>query len=103
MEVVVLNCWVTETKDTPWASNSSTSLAKSASDLVKRYSAQQYCCLRTQAFNSIAGRNTIVSRDEWQRYEVDNVGHDPQRLMDTDEIVVHRMKRNRRSVVLNLF
>src|SRR6266481_130019 len=36
MEVVVLNCWVTETKDTPWASNSSTSLAKSASDLVRR-------------------------------------------------------------------
>ena len=26
----------TETKDTPWESNSSTSLAKSASDLVKR-------------------------------------------------------------------
>jgi putative tryptophan/tyrosine transport system substrate-binding protein len=36
MEVVVLNCWVTETNDTPWASNSSTSLAKSASDLVRR-------------------------------------------------------------------
>src|SRR6476620_615669 len=33
MEVVVLNCWVTETNDTPWASNSSTSLAKSANDL----------------------------------------------------------------------
>src|SRR5271154_3307139 len=32
MEVVVLNCWVTETNDTPWASNSSTSLAKSASE-----------------------------------------------------------------------
>ena len=30
IEVVVLNCWVTETNDTPWASNSSTSLAKSA-------------------------------------------------------------------------
>src|SRR6516165_10195028 len=36
MEVVVLNCWVTETNDTPWPSNSSTSLAKSASDLVRR-------------------------------------------------------------------
>ncbi len=36
MEVVVLNCWVTDTNDTPWASNSSTSLAKSASDLVRR-------------------------------------------------------------------
>src|SRR5258707_12567191 len=35
-EVVVLNCWVTETNDTPWASNSSTSLAKSANDLVRR-------------------------------------------------------------------
>ena len=33
IEVVVLNCWVTETNDTPCASNSSTSLAKSASDL----------------------------------------------------------------------
>ncbi len=36
IEVVVLNCWVTETNDTPWESNSSTSLAKSASDLVSR-------------------------------------------------------------------
>ncbi len=36
IEVVVLNCCVTETNDTPCASNSSTSLAKSASDLVKR-------------------------------------------------------------------
>ncbi len=36
MEVVVLNCWVTDTNETPWASNSSTSLAKSASDLVRR-------------------------------------------------------------------
>src|SRR4030088_1144519 len=35
MEVVVLNCWVTETNDTPCASNSSTSLAKSANDLVQ--------------------------------------------------------------------
>src|SRR5260221_1885955 len=35
MEVVVLNCWVTETNETPWASNSSTSLAKSANDLVR--------------------------------------------------------------------
>src|SRR6266536_2277661 len=32
IEVVVLNCWVTETNETPWASNSSTSLAKSAND-----------------------------------------------------------------------
>jgi hypothetical protein len=30
IEVVVLNCWVTETNQTPWASNNSTSLAKSA-------------------------------------------------------------------------
>ena len=36
IEVVVLNCWVTETKDTPWPSNSSTSLAKSASERVSR-------------------------------------------------------------------
>ena len=36
IEVVVLNCWVTETNDTPCASNSSTNFAKSASDLVKR-------------------------------------------------------------------
>ena len=36
IEVVVLNCWVTETNDTPWVSNSSTSLAKSASDRVRR-------------------------------------------------------------------
>jgi hypothetical protein len=27
---VVLNCWVTDRNETPWASNSSTSLAKSA-------------------------------------------------------------------------
>jgi len=30
MEVVVLNCWVTETKETSWAPNNSTSFAKSA-------------------------------------------------------------------------
>src|ERR1700692_3564297 len=36
IEVVVLNCWVTETNETPCASNSSTSLAKSASDRVRR-------------------------------------------------------------------
>src|SRR6266496_6262202 len=36
IEVVVLNCWVTETNETPWASNSSTSLAKSASERVSR-------------------------------------------------------------------
>src|SRR5262245_27552631 len=36
IEVVVLNCCVTETKDTPWASNSSTSLAKSAKERVRR-------------------------------------------------------------------
>src|SRR5258707_14770940 len=36
IEVVVLNCWVTETNDTPCASNSSTNWAKSASDLVRR-------------------------------------------------------------------
>jgi hypothetical protein len=36
IEVVVLNCWVTETNETLWASNSSTSFAKSASDLVNR-------------------------------------------------------------------
>jgi hypothetical protein len=32
MEVVVLNCWVTDTNDTPWPSNSSTSFAKSAKE-----------------------------------------------------------------------
>ncbi len=31
IDVVVLNCWVTATNDTPRASNSSTILAKSAS------------------------------------------------------------------------
>jgi pimeloyl-ACP methyl ester carboxylesterase len=36
IEVVVLNCWVTETKDTPCRSNRSTSLAKSASERVRR-------------------------------------------------------------------
>src|SRR6266404_4276491 len=36
IEVVVLNCWVTDTKDTWWRSNSSTSFAKSASDRVRR-------------------------------------------------------------------
>ena len=28
IEVVVLNCWVTDTNETPWASNSSTSGSK---------------------------------------------------------------------------
>jgi hypothetical protein len=36
IEVVVLNCWVTETKDTWCLSNSSTMRAKSISDLVSR-------------------------------------------------------------------
>ena len=36
MDVVVLNCWVTDTNDTPWVSNSSTSLAKSARERVSR-------------------------------------------------------------------
>jgi hypothetical protein len=36
MLVVVLKDWVTETKETLWASNSSTSLAKSASERVSR-------------------------------------------------------------------
>src|SRR5258708_32549675 len=36
IEVVVLNCWVTDTKDTSWRSNNSTSLAKSASGRVRR-------------------------------------------------------------------
>ena len=36
MLVVVLKAWVTEMKETPWASNSSTSLVKSASDRVSR-------------------------------------------------------------------
>ena len=36
MEVVVLNCWVTETNDTPLRSNTSTSLAKSDKARVKR-------------------------------------------------------------------
>src|SRR5215831_1455685 len=36
MDVVVLNCWVTDTKDTLCWSNSSTSLAKSANERVRR-------------------------------------------------------------------
>jgi hypothetical protein len=36
IEVVVLNCWVTETNDTLCWSNSSTSLAKSANERVSR-------------------------------------------------------------------
>ena len=36
IDVVVLNCWVTETNDTPCWSNNSTSLAKSASERVRR-------------------------------------------------------------------
>ena len=36
MLVVVLNACVTDTNDTRWASNSSTSLAKSASERVRR-------------------------------------------------------------------
>ena len=36
IEVVVLNCWVTETNDTPQRSNTSTILAKSPSERVSR-------------------------------------------------------------------
>jgi len=36
IELVVLNCWVTDTKETPRASNTSTILAKSASERVRR-------------------------------------------------------------------
>jgi hypothetical protein len=36
IEVVVLNCWVTETNDTPRLSNTSTILAKSPSERVSR-------------------------------------------------------------------
>jgi len=36
IELVVLNCWVTDTNDTPWASKISTSRAKSASERVSR-------------------------------------------------------------------
>jgi len=36
IEVVVLNCWVTETKDTLCLSKSSTSFAKSANERVRR-------------------------------------------------------------------
>ena len=36
IDVVVLNCWVTDTKDTVCWSNSSTSLAKSANERVRR-------------------------------------------------------------------
>ena len=36
IEVVVLNCWVTETKVTPFRSNTSTSLAKSMRERLRR-------------------------------------------------------------------
>jgi Resolvase, N terminal domain len=36
IEVAVLNCWVTATNETPWASKTSTILAKSASERVSR-------------------------------------------------------------------
>src|SRR6266540_4997401 len=36
IDVVVLNCWVTATKLTPWRSNSSTIFAKSIRDRVNR-------------------------------------------------------------------
>ncbi len=36
IEVVVLNCWVTDTKETPWRSNTSTILEKSARLRVRR-------------------------------------------------------------------
>ena len=35
-EVAVLNCWVTDTKEAPWASSTSTILAKPASERVSR-------------------------------------------------------------------
>jgi len=44
MEVVVLNCWVTDTKDTPLPSKTSTILAKSA----------KHCC--GHGVNDLAGR-----------------------------------------------
>src|SRR6266436_1590316 len=45
IEVVVLNCWVTDTNDTLCWSNSSTSLAKSASDRVNRSTLGQFTSL----------------------------------------------------------
>jgi hypothetical protein len=36
MEVAVLKCWVTETKEAPWVSSTSTILAKPASERVSR-------------------------------------------------------------------
>ena len=36
IECVVLNCWVTETKETPCASKTSTSFEKSISDRLRR-------------------------------------------------------------------
>jgi hypothetical protein len=47
----VLNCWVTETNETPWASNSSTSLAKFASDLVRRLGATRKTFAHTEFFS----------------------------------------------------
>src|SRR5438067_1313324 len=41
IELVVLNCWVTETNDTAWASKSSTSRARSASGGPARFQSEE--------------------------------------------------------------
>jgi hypothetical protein len=51
MLVVVLNDWVTETRETPWASNVSTSLAKSASERVSRSTMTSIRLASTSASN----------------------------------------------------
>lgn len=64
MEVVVLNCWVTETNETPSASNSSTSLAKSAGERVRQSTLQTTITLILPASMAAsrrcrAGRSTL--------------------------------------------
>src|SRR5258705_2955627 len=65
IEVVVLNCWVTETNETPWASKSSTSLAKSAI-LAKQ---------RRQRLGEVAGRDPLQVKDRQQRLDRFRAAH----------------------------
>src|SRR5216117_2791727 len=72
IDVVVLNCWVTETNETPWASNSSTSLADFAK-LVELFDAHGVSFVSvTQQFNTTTsmGRltlNVLLSFAQFER------------------------------------
>ena len=61
MEVVVLNCWVTETKETPWRSKTSIIREKSVSDRVSR-SILQTTTMSTLPASMTASRRLSAGR-----------------------------------------